>query len=416
MKDPGTNPVEGGRERPGDIAFAFLLFTSVASAFQVPLVGVGLPNLVVPLAGLVMIFESRREIGPLLRRHAFLLSAVGALLAWTALSAVASPDRGTAIRLAVKAALFAAGFAGLLVRFAEPERAGRSLRTLLGFLVVLALLGVAESFFPHSLLYGLFREERSLSILPRISSVLPWPNPYGVLMAAGVALAEGMAAAGLLKRRTALAASLLFLSQVAQSGSRNAWAVALLVLGVLAFRALVNRSSLRTAGLAAFFAAGLFLLPVAAYQLRIEESSPVARALLPAEFVGSSSLSDPMLSLSLRGKIWRLAFQCIPFQPVLGLGPGVFTRHATPSILSQPGLNAHSLPLNLAVDLGLPGLALGVLVLVALRPARWLRYPAGGALAALLAGQVVDCFLYEPATLVVMMACAAAVASPREDG
>lgn len=405
-----------GAERPADLAFAFLLLTSVASAFQVPFLGFGLPNLVVPLAGLVMVFSSRAELGAVGRRHVFLLSAAGALLGWTVLSAAASPDRPTAIRLAVKAVLFAVGFAGLLVRFAEPERARRSLRTLLGFLVVLALLGVAESFFPQSLLYGLFREERSLSILPRISSVLPWPNPYGVLMVAGVALAEGMAAAGQLKRRSALPASLLFLSQVAQSGSRNAWGVAVLALGVMAFRAMVDRSSLRTAGLAAFFAAGLFLLPVAAYQLRIERSSPVARALLPAKYVGSSSLADPMLSLSLRGKIWRLALKCIPYQPVLGLGPGVFTRHATPSILSQPGLNAHSLPLGLAVDLGLPGLAFGVLVLVALRPGRWLRHPAGGALAALLAGQVIDCFLYEPATLVVMMACAAAVAPPREDG
>ena len=37
------------------------------------------------------------------------------------------------------------------------------------------------------------------------------------------------------------------------------------------------------------------------------------------------------------------------------------------------------------------------------------------ALAALFAGQVVDCFLYEPVTLLVMMACAASVAAPRPE-
>ena len=47
---------------------------------------------------------------------------------------------------------------------------------------------------PDAGLFRLFRTERSLSIQPRVSSILPWPNPYGVLMVAGVALSEGMAA------------------------------------------------------------------------------------------------------------------------------------------------------------------------------------------------------------------------------
>ena len=414
MQDARTTDGEKSRERLGDGAFALLLLASVASAFQVPFLGVGLPNLVFPLASLALLVLARRELGGLLRRHALLLSAVGALLAWTAVSAIASPKPETAVRLAVKSALYAVTFAALLVRFAEKERAKRSLGALLVFLVVLALLGVAESFFPESALYWLFRDGRSLSILPRISSILPWPNPYGVLMAAGVALSEGMAAARLVTRRMALFASLLFLSQVAQSGSRNAWGVAALVLVVVAVRAFRNRASIRSAGLAAFFVAGLFLLPVAAFQLRIERASPVARALLPNKYVGSTSLADPLLSLSLRGQIWRLAGTCIRHQPVLGLGPGVFTRYATPAIMKRVGLNTHNLPLNLAVDIGLPGLAFGVLVLVALHPAQWLGRPAGGALAAILAGQVIDCFLYEPATLLVMMACAASVASPRE--
>lgn len=415
MQDSRTTEGEERRERLGDGAFALLLLSSVASALPVPLLGVGLPNVVFPLASLAILVLSRRELGSLVRRHALLLSAVGALLAWTALSAAASPKPETAVRFAVKAALYALPFAALLVRFAQVERARRSLDALLGFLVVLALLGVAESFFPGSAFYGLFRDERSLSILPRISSILPWPNPYGVLLAAGVALSEGMAVRRLATRRTTLLASLLFLSQVAQSGSRNAWGVVGLVLVAGLVRGVRDRAPLRPAGLAAFFAAGLFLLPVAAFQLRIERSSPVARALLPNEYVGSTSLADPLLSLSLRGRIWRLAATCIRHQPVLGLGPGVFTRYATPPVMKRVGLNTHNLPLNLAVDLGLPGLALAGLVLAALRPVRWPGRPAGAALAALLAGQLVDCFLYEPATLLVMMACAASVASPREE-
>lgn len=83
--------------------------------------------------------------------------------------------------------------------------------------------------------------------------------------------------------------------------------------------------------------------------------------------------------------------------------------------MNRVGLNTHCLPLNLAVDLGLPGLALAAFVVAVLRPRRWLGLPAGAALAALFAGQVVDCFLYEPVTLLVMMACAASVAAPRPE-
>ncbi|MFN7987402.1 MAG: O-antigen ligase family protein [Thermoanaerobaculia bacterium] len=412
-----TQPIidDGSRERLGEGAFVLLLATSAASAFRVPFLGAGLPNLVFPLAAAVVLLSAWKRLGELFSRHALLLSSAAALLLWTAVAAAASPKPAAAARIALKAALYAAVFVALLVRFDGKERAGRSLRALLAFLVVLALLGVAESFFPQSFLYRLFRDDRSLSILPRISSILPWPNPYGVLMVAGVALSEGMAAARLVAPRPALLASLLFLAQVAQSGSRNAWGVAALVLAVTAVRALARRAPRRSVALAAFFAAGLVLLPVAAYQLRIERASPVARALLPEMYVGSSSLADPMLSLSLRGKIWRQAAVCVSYRPILGLGPGVFTRYVTPGLMGREGFNTHSLPLNLLVDLGLPGLALGLLVLASLRPSLWLARPAGGALAALLAGQLVDCFLYEPVTLLVLMSCAASVASPWEE-
>ena len=415
MSDAQKTSVEAGRERLGDAAFTLLLAASVASAVRVPYLDGGLPNLVLPLASAVLVLSARPEPRAFLRRHALLLAAAGALLAWTWLSAVASRWPDTAIRMAVKSTLYAGAFVALVARFEEEERAARSLRAILLFLAGLAALGVVESAFPDADLFRLFRSDRSLSIQPRVSSILPWPNPYGVLMVAGVALSEGMAAARLLARGPALLASLLFLTQVAQSGSRNAWGVAGLVLVLVAVRAARARKGWREALLAAFFAAGLFLLPVAAYQLRIEKSSPVARALLPDRYVGTSSLADPMLSLSLRWKIWHLGVVCVSYQPVLGLGPGVFTKVATPTVMGgRAGFNAHDLPLDLAVDVGLPGLLLGLLSVAALRPARWLSRPAGTALAAILAGQLLDCFLYEPATVIVMLAVAASLAVPRD--
>ncbi len=80
----------------------------------------------------------------------------------------------------------------------------------------------------------------------------------------------------------------------------------------------------------------------------------------------------------------------------------------------RDGFNAHNLPLELAVDVGLPGLLLGLVAIAALRPARWLSRPAGTAAAAILAGQLLDCFLYDPATVIVMLALAASLAVPRD--
>lgn len=415
MSDAKTTRADASRERLGDAAFGLLLVASVASALRVPYLGGGLPNLALPLASALLVLSARPEPRAFLRRHALLLAAAGALLAWTWLSAAASRRPDTALRMALKSTLYACAFVAFLVRFEREERAARSLRAILVFLAGLALLGVAESAFPDAGLFRLFRTERSLAIQPRISSILPWPNPYGILMVAGVALSEGMAAARLLAPRAALVASLFFLTQVAQSGSRNAWGVTALVLVLLAIRALRARMGRRAVMLGAFFAAGLVLLPVAAYQLRIERSSPVARALLRERYVGTSSLADPMLSLSLRGKIWRLGLVCLSYQPFLGLGPGVFTKFATPTVMQgRPGFNAHNLPLEIAVDVGLPGLFFGLLAVAALRPARWLSRPAGTAFAAILAGQLVDCFLYEPATLIVMLAFAASLAEPRD--
>jgi len=416
MSDTETIPAEASRERLGDAAFGLLLVLSVSSAVRVPYLDGGLPNLALPLASAALVLAARPEPRAFLRRHALLLAAVGALLAWTWLSAAASRRPDTALRMAFKSSLYAGAFVAFVARFEEEGRAARSLRAILVFLAGLALLGVAESAFPDAGLFRFFRTGQSLAIQPRISSILPWPNPYGILMVAGVALSEGMAAARLLAPRVAFLASLLFLTQVAQSGSRNAWVVMGLVLVFAALRAVRESRERRTALLAAFFAVGLFLLPVAAYQLRIERSSPVARALLQERYIGTSSLADPMLSLSLRGKIWRLALVCVSYQPVLGLGPGVFTKFATPTVMAgRDGFNAHNLPLELAVDVGLPGLLLGLLAVAALRPARWLSRPSGTALVAILAGQLLDCFLYEPATVVVMLALAASLAVRRDE-
>ena len=66
------------------------MLASPASALTIPSPGLALPNLAFPLGSLAILVLWRRDLGDLLRRHALLLSAVAALLAWTALSTLAS--------------------------------------------------------------------------------------------------------------------------------------------------------------------------------------------------------------------------------------------------------------------------------------------------------------------------------------
>lgn len=409
-------PASDRSPRPGFVpVFALLLAAATATQVRWPVIDAGLPNVTTPLLGALLLASapSGARRGVLASRRG-LVTALAALLGWSALSALASDHVATAIRPLARALALAPAALALFVLFRDPATRRRGERVLLGFLAALALLGIVESFAPGSELFRIFRSERSLTILPRIASLLPSPNPYGVLMATAFALSEGLARRGRLAPAPSAAASLLFLSQVAQSGSRNAWGVVVLVLVALAITGSGRR--LRPVAGGVLFAALLWLLPVPAYQLGIEGRSPVARSLLGERYRDSPSLADPLQSLALRSKLWRAAVAEIRERPLLGVGPGVFTRVVAPTVIPREGLNAHNLPLGLAVDIGIPGLLLAIAALATLRPWRREADPWRLPLAAMLVGQLFDCFLYEPVSVLAFVALAAGGAGEADGG
>lgn len=390
-------------------ALALLFAAATANQVRWPGIDAGLPNFTTPLiGGLLLVAAPAGAFRRVLSSHRPFVGALLALFAWSALSALASDHLATAIRPLARAIALAPAALALFLYFREPERRRSGERVLLGILAALALLGVVESFAPGSELFRIFRSERSLTILPRIASLFPSPNPYGVLMATAFALSEGLARRRRLAPAPSAAASLLFLSQAAQSGSRNAWGVVVLVLVALAATG-TGRRRRPVAGLIVF-GAMLWLLPVPAYQLGIEARSPVARSLLDDRYRNSPSLADPLQSLALRSKLWRAAVAEVRDRPLLGVGPGVFTRVVAPTVIPREGLNAHNLPLGLAVDIGLPGLLLAIAALATLRPWRSEAEPWRLPLAAMLVGQLFDCFLYEPVSVLTFVALAAGAA------
>lgn len=400
---------------PADVVLlGLLLAATVCGELKVPGLGVGLQNVLLPACGLGLWLSHRAGTRALLARHRALLALGIALLAWTFVAAAASPARPLALRTAVKAVTFAPLFVGFLALCAAPERARVTLRTLFGFFLLLAAGGVLEALVPDAAFWRLFRSADSLAIQPRIASFMPWPNPFGVTMVGGIALSAGLAFRGWLAPAAALAAQLLFLTQVAQSGSRNAWGTLGVTLAVLGAWRVLKVWQVAVLGVA--FGGALLLFPVAAWQAGLKEKVPVIEAMVPEGARESLSIAPARLSLSMREQLWNAAKVHVRQRPLLGLGPGVFSVVVSQEVLGKPGFNTHCLPLNLLVELGVPGLLLAGLGLLAAWRGRDPRPgPAGPALVPLFVGQGIDCFLYDPTSVTVLLLLIAALAAGREE-
>lgn len=382
---------------------------AIATQVRVPGAGIGLHVIAIPAAGTWLLGCAGTQGWGALRRHGWLLAALALLAAWGAVTAVGGSDPELGVRNVAKGLLYLPLFLGLLAWASRPGAWAVLARVLLLVLLVLALGGVLESFFPASLPFRLLRTERSLTIEPRVASVLSWPNPFGLLMAAGVVLCEALAAAGLVGSRRALAASLLLLFELAQSGSRNAWLTLLVVLVMLP--RLAGVAWRRALGLGAILAALAVVLPVPAYQLGLRDvrELPIDRTRFDARALASKTRAEPLHTVAQRAELWRAALEVVREHPVAGIGPGVFTRTVAPSVLGKGPLNAHSLPFDVLTGLGFVGLLLATLVLAVIVSSQGPHASVAGAvLATLLLGQLLDSFLYEP-TFVVALATAMAL-------
>jgi O-antigen ligase len=260
------------------------------------------------------------------------------------------------------------------------------------FLLVLACIGIIEVIFPQSAFFAAFRTEGSLSIYPRVASLLGWPNQFGVLMAVGVVLTELLRRRGFIERRFGLLCTFVFLTQVAQSGSRNAWLTLVGALFWMAARRMLPAK--RAAALGALFIAIVLILPVSARQTGLWDL-PWA----PDRFDDqpwTPSLSHPSLSLSLRTRLWREAAREIRNHPVSGLGLEVFEIEVGPRVMGRRGFNAHNLALNITAELGFVGLAFALAIGVQLFRSRSRDSDAAeAALVTMLGGQMLDCFVHD---------------------
>ncbi len=416
--DRSAAPLPTSLPTPGVVGYdetllALMLVASTTSELKVPYLGVGLHNLVIPLIALLLVHRHRRHLAELCAGRAALLAALAALAGWALLVSVGAAEPSLSLRYWLKAMVWAAGGVGAAALVADSRRHARAWRVLFAFFTGLAVLGVVEAMAPASPLFGLFRSDGSLSIYPRVASILAWPNQYGVLMAVTAVVGQSVAGRGLLGPRAALVVAGLALTQVAQSGSRNAWLVLAAGLALAVVRG--HLSPRRGLVVGAVFVAVVLILPVSFRQtgLFTGQARAPAAFILADELAASTSLSHPSLSLSLRRQLWHEAVREIRAHPVAGIGLDHFQRFVGVRVMGRPGYNAHNLGLNLAAELGLVGLALAVVAALLLVRARAPgNHLATTALAMIVASQVIDCFAYDSAFMTVTAVVVASLLAP----
>ena len=392
------------------VPLGVMLGGSLLAAIRLPGLDVGLSNLLIAAGGLALAVLYRTDLWRCRRRAQPAVLAILGVWAWSWVSALDGPLPAVGLRSTAKGAVYGLAALGALAVLASPVRRPPVARAVLGFLILLALGGVVEAAFPESLPFALLRSDDSLSITPRVASLMPWPNQFGVAMVVALVLLEMLVRRGECGPRTAWALRGLLLTQIAQSGSRNAWLVlaATLLLLVLARVAPARR----TAVVAAVFVVVVLTLPVPARQLGLRHGSwlPAANRLISAPLGWSPSLSPAGMSASLRSKLWREAVVEIRQRPLAGLGLNVFQATAGSRVMGERGFNTHNLVLEAWVALGTVGLGLlGVTVWLVWTTRRPGIARTGLPLAVLLLGQGIDCFTHDP-TMVVLMVLAGSAA------
>jgi len=389
LDTPATDTWE---QRSPYLLLVLLLLGSLCTELKMPVFAVGYSNLLIPLSAIGIALLYLRLIPLVLARQKALLTALLVFSAWALTASLLGVMPAVSSYYWLKYNLLGLAFPAFLLLLAQKNRLWAATKVVYAFLLALALIGIIEVIFPASALFTFFRTDGSLSIYPRVASLLGWPNQFGVLMAVGVVLTELLQRRGLIARRFGWLSTLIFLTQIAQSGSRNAW---LTLLGALVWMA-VRRMlpARRAASLGVIFIAIVLILPVSARQTGLWDFS-----WSPGRFdeqPWTPSLSHPSLSLSLRSHLWREAAAEIRNHPVKGLGLEVFEIEIGPRVMGRRGFNAHNLALNITAELGFVGLALAIVVGFQLFRSRSPDSDvAEAALVTMLGGQLIDCFVHD---------------------
>ena len=240
--------------------------------------------------------------------------------------------------------------------------------------------------------------------ITRIYGSLGNPNLLGGYMVPVVPLAigAGLAWRSPVSRLLAMVTAVLSILAVAYSYSRGAWLGLVAALGCLLFFHTVmwlRRSRRRWPLL-------LLLLIVAVLVLLL-----LAVPLEPLHMrLASMVVGRADSSTNFRMNVWTAAWRMVQDRPWLGIGPGHGPFNHIYPLYQQPlfnALSAYSMPLELAVEMGLAGLTIGVAVVwitvqrgwrsvISTNTPDWPRWSATAAVVGIMAHGLVDTIFLRP--------------------
>lgn len=318
---------------------------------------------------LLFLVLARDSLSAAARARPDVIAAAFALFAWVAALCLWRVDR-LALQFLVQYAGYAAMFLAAASMLAEGRSAAADRVLLLWCLAAVCVLLLV----PRELLYSdflkVFRPDEPFA--GRWSLVFNNPIVYAIIMATGFCLAIAAWRDGRLPVGGLAALSALFLFQIAMSGSRNGVGVA--GLGALALVAL------------SFGASGTKLLRAGAVVLAAAIALGIAYLAATGRLTHVNDAHGFGTTMDVRLAAWRVALEKIAAHPLTGVG--------TEAILTaQPFRHAHNVLLTWAMEFGLVGLGLAILLLVlALR-----RAPAAALIPLIpaLAGQMIDDFHFQ---------------------
>ncbi|HAZ44265.1 MAG TPA: hypothetical protein DDW76_24445 [Cyanobacteria bacterium UBA11369] len=321
------------------------------------------------------------------KRRSLLISLVIFYL-WMWVSAWFSDFSTTALKYGFKYSVYPLIFLVFLVITFENQDALLN-RLAFGILIIIAMIGILESIFPHSEVLNLIRYPDSY---PRISSIMQGPNQFGVLMSIGAMLALSLYKNRSITKLELCISLSLFILLTAQSASRNAWFV--FTIGILLLwlmRIIHFRGSLV---LASCLAICILSLPVSYQRLNLKlfPVSPINQEIVSPQpkKVGTQAPS----SYKARLVLWQAAIDEFSKKPITGIGIGTFAEHVGIRFTGRTGFHVHNIFLQVLVELGIPGCLLFMLFLGSLM--KHINLDDASiviTISLVLLSQMVDCFI-----------------------
>jgi putative inorganic carbon (HCO3(-)) transporter len=378
----------------------------------------GLSLLILACGLLWLVWSLCTPPGPLGRIDRWLLVVIGIALLATGFSPVPAAALKGLLKLLSYLAVYALMERLLL---ASPRWWDRGVAALLAGQLVTCVIGIRQLYGDTGALARWSDPNSVAEGTVRIYATLGNPNLLGgyllpILPLAAVALLRWP---GAIRRLFALTAFVLGLVALVLTYSRGAWlgmVASLAVLGLLlAMRRTVDWPPLLRRLLPLLLLAGAALVLV----VLVSRVEPL-RVRFASLLAGREDSSN-----NFRLNVWASALAMIRDRPWLGIGPGNNAFNLVYPLYQQPkfnALSAYSIPLELAVEAGIPGLLAGLgLYLEALRSglAHWagrgpLVLPALGAVAVLLGLGVqglTDTIFFRPEVQLVALFCLATLAA-----